>query len=635
MKGRIHFILALLSGLTLFPLVSYSQKNMDQKKKVLVLHSVEESRPWNTMFNNQLKESIKNNCPYEVELSIEYTDLILYHTEEYKDILEKSIRYKYKNNLPDIIIITQIEAANFVYERNLFPQTHKILIDLSIDLIKEHDHATNISVTLDFKTMLKHALDIFPQTKEVYVIAGNNNTDTHTLNLFINDMTVFQENISFKYLTNLNRAAIIDSIKKLPENSLVYYLAYTQDLDGHAVMAKDFSVEIAKNSNRPVFSFLDLLTEETGIFGGLVASLRSKAIKSVEIITLVFNGEDMETISPVEADYANTYDWQELKKWDIDIEQLPDSSIFYHRKYTFLELYKSEVIIGLFVLFSYTLLLILLLYSNRKKKISEQKLKIKNTHYELLNIEYKSQNELLKVEKERAEESDRLKLAFLLNMSHEIRTPMNSIIGFSEMLNDEKLDIVQRKEFTRLINNGSIQLLNIIDDILEISRLETHQVSIQTELFSVNILIKEMHDLFSLRIKEKGLSFTYETALDDENCYITSDKTIINRILCNLIENALKFTQQGFIKLGYLIKQNSLIFFVKDSGIGISSENMNRIFDRFMQEEKGLSLKYGGLGLGLAISKENASLLGGDITVESEKGKGSTFYFSIPYPANE
>jgi signal transduction histidine kinase len=633
MKGRIHFIWALLSGLTLFPLLGYSQNNMAQKKKVLVLHSVEESRPWNTMFNNQLKESIKNSCPYDVELSMEYTDLILYHTEEYKDILERSIRYKYKNNLPDIIVITQIEAANFVFERNLFPKTHKVLIDLSIDLITEHAHATNISVTLDFEAMVKHALNIFPQTKEVYVIAGNNNTDSHTLNLFINDMAVFKEDISFKYLNNLNRSAILDSIKKLPENSLVYYLAYTQDLDGHAVMAKEFSIDIAQNCNRPVFSFLDLLTEETGVFGGLVASLRSKAIKSVEVITQVFKGENMETIPPVEADYAYTYDWQELKKWNIDIEQLPDSSIFYHRKYTFLELYKSEVIIGLFVLFSYTLLLILLLYSNRKKRSSEKKLKVKNAHYELLNLEYKSQNELLKVEKERAEESDRLKLAFLLNMSHEIRTPMNSIIGFSEMLNDEKLDIAQRKEFTRLINNGSIQLLNIIDDILEISRLETHQVRIHPKLFSVNILIKELHALFSLRIKEKGLSFTYETALNDENCYITSDKAIINKILINLIENALKFTHQGFIKLGYLTMPNQLIFFVKDSGVGISSENTNRIFDRFMQEEKALSQKYGGLGLGLAISKENASLLSGDITVESEKGKGSTFYLSIPYPS--
>lgn len=239
------------------------------------------------------------------------------------------------------------------------------------------------------------------------------------------------------------------------------------------------------------------------------------------------------------------------------------------------------------------------------------------------------------VAKNKAEESNNLKTEFLNNMSHEIRTPMNGIVGFSEMLNDETIDKESRKEFTDIIIKCSHQLLNIIDDILEISRLETHQVTIHQETFCLNTLIKELHLLFYSRAREKGLSFIWESKLDDDKSYITTDKAKFNRILINLIENALKFTNQGAIKIGYYLEQNRLKLFVKDTGVGISEENINRIFDRFVQEEKKLSQKYGGIGLGLAISKENAILINGDITVESVKNSGSTFYLTIPYQASE
>ena len=240
-------------------------------------------------------------------------------------------------------------------------------------------------------------------------------------------------------------------------------------------------------------------------------------------------------------------------------------------------------------------------------------------------------NEDLLKAKEKAEESDRLKTEFLNNMSHEIRTPMNGIIGFSAMFDKPDLSEEKRKYYSKIVQNSSHQLLRIIDDILEISTLETKQERLNETEFCLNDLLMELFSVFNLKSKERNIPLYLKKALHDDQSYILSDKTKLNKILSNLLENALKFTSEGFVEFGYNIDKTNLILYVKDTGIGISPKNHEIVFERFSQENKDISHKLGGLGLGLSICKENSLLLGGDITLDSEKGKGSTFYVSLPY----
>ena len=242
----------------------------------------------------------------------------------------------------------------------------------------------------------------------------------------------------------------------------------------------------------------------------------------------------------------------------------------------------------------------------------------------------KIEQELI-VAKNKAEESNRLKTQFLHNLSHEIRTPMNGIVGFSAMLNSPNISLEKKKYFTKIVKNSSHQLLRVIDDILEISSLETKQVQLNEEEFNLNDLLMEQFAIFNLKSKERNIPLYLNKGLSNGQSQIIADTIKLSKILSNLIENALKFTIEGFVEIGYTLERDLLKLYVKDTGIGIAPECRQIIFERFLQENKEISRKHGGLGLGLSISKENAMLLGGTITLESEKGKGSTFFLTIPY----
>ena len=281
----------------------------------------------------------------------------------------------------------------------------------------------------------------------------------------------------------------------------------------------------------------------------------------------------------------------------------------------------------------------------QKEEIEQQKEEIKTHHDDLTHhkdhLEIMISERTLELEKAliKAKESDALKSSFLANMSHEIRTPLNAIVGFSSLLNSEELTSEKRESFTSIIQSNSDALLVLIDDILDLSKIEAGQIEIKLSIIKADIFTKQIFETFRQIKTQQGVEVRINSLAANNNYYIQADPFRLKQIFNNLLSNAIKFTSHGFIEIGVLPPENKhFTFYVKDTGIGISPEYHKVVFDRFRKVESVSNTLYGGTGLGLAITKRLIELLGGKIWVESSINSGSKFYFTIPLsekPKNE
>jgi hypothetical protein len=251
------------------------------------------------------------------------------------------------------------------------------------------------------------------------------------------------------------------------------------------------------------------------------------------------------------------------------------------------------------------------------------------------NQQIKKLNAELEIARQKAEESEQLKMAFLANMSHEIRTPMNGILGFAEVLKNNSLSGEEQQEYIGIIEKSGKRLLDIINDIVDISKIEANSISPNITRVKINEQLDNIYLFFKQEAEEKHLGFLLNKGLSDEYATVSTDSGKLNAILTNLLKNAIKYTKAGVVEFGYTFSNTldspELRFYVSDTGMGIPSQEINSVFDRFTRSNEVEQNALEGTGLGLSISKAYVELLQGKIWVESSRGNGSVFYFTLPY----
>lgn len=295
----------------------------------------------------------------------------------------------------------------------------------------------------------------------------------------------------------------------------------------------------------------------------------------------------------------------------------------------------NEVLIGLFsqelVEIKAEQMYLMVITDITVQKRAEELIKTKSTEIEAQNNELRSKNDELLIAKEKAEESDRLKSAFLANMSHEIRTPMNGILGFADLLNDPGISGEEQHEYVEIIEKSGARMLNIINNIIDISKIESGLMKVDLKTTNINEKIKYIFNFFRHEVEAKGMELHMNNKVASKNITITTDPEKLYAILTNLVKNAIKYSDQGDIEIGLDLKGPNLEFYIRDTGIGIPAERLEAIFERFIQADITDTQARQGAGLGLSIAKAFVEMLGGRIWVESEELIGSTFYFTIPY----
>ena len=601
---------------------------------VLYINSYHRGFAWSDgaeqSFRDRLKESGK-----KIELSTEYLDSRRFVYGKQIPFIAKSMEIKYANYRPNVVVVSDNAAFDFAVANRaqLFPGVPIVFCgynNFRPDAVKGVSDITGVNEEIDFAAAVEMALTVHPKTKTlVFILSTAEVTDRRIAEVV--EQTVlpgFRDRYNVVVIKDASLAEIRQNLAKLPRESLLFPYGQISDQGaGRALTPEENGRLIAGISPVPVYGVWDF-NIGTGVLGGRVLTGVDQGVAAADRVLRILNGESADAIPVLMTSPArNIFDYQVMQKFGLEPRDLPPASLIVNRPNSVWDNYFWPIIGVMLVITTETLLLVFLV---RYVRLRRKALATLKKERDSLEQRVRLRTEDLVEAKNKAESANKAKSVFLSNMSHELRTPLNAVLGFSQLLQRESGLSEEGRKSLATINRSGQHLLALINDVLEISRIEAGRSVIVREPFDLADLLSSVDEMIRGRAEGKGLTFCVEHALDLP-AFVEGDGPHLKQVLINLLGNAVKYTDQGQVTWRIDRCNGDISFAVSDTGPGISVEDQQRIFQAFYQTESGVA-KGDGTGLGLAISLEYAQLMGGRLIVQSQLGQGSTFTLSLPLP---
>jgi signal transduction histidine kinase len=645
--------------LTIFLYIHASQvcsaKPYNKTHSVLYINSYNVGMPWTDSITKGILQNLKQ---FEnTKLYVEYIDSKRFDGSQYYSDLFLTYQKKYRHKHFDLVIVSDNEALNFmkIYGDSLIPNVPVLFCGL----VNSSDYGFNsgryygIKEGIDLDDYVNVITQVLPNAKKIVFIGDKSPTVQNYFNTIKSFENKYKKRVSFQFESDILVDSLLFEVSNFRKSSAVVLFDISLDKNNEPINYESLATKIAKIAKSPVFCSNENIIAK-GFFGG---ALRSGFQQGQDVANLAINFLKNPDFKPKERFLQSksiyVFNYEKINEYEVNELMLPQNALILNSPHAIMLKYAKYMTLLIFGL-AFLLVIIFFLLFNVRKRMSadkqykknllecQEKLQTIEKKYKktnLMNVDLgKINNELIQTNKKllegktKAEESNRMKSAFLANVSHEIRTPLNSIIGFSNLMKMSKLE-PQEKEYLNYISKGGEAMLYLVDDIIDISKIDVDKLSITQRDVNVKHFFTDFYDYYnSLKaFKDKGhIELILDIDQSNSDFSIFTDEARLKQILTNLTDNAFKYTEQGYVKIGYSISSELCNFFVKDSGIGIPADKHDVIFQRYTQLEHSLVQPSDGAGLGLSIVKKLLNLLGGKIWLESKPGEGTSFYFTLP-----
>jgi signal transduction histidine kinase len=603
----------------------------------------------------------------DIILFVEYLDSKRFGNSNFNSLYQL-YKEKYHNINFDVAIANDNNALEFLleYGDSLIPDVPVAFCGVNNpeDYKLDNTRFYGIKEGVDKDSLNKLILRIMPDIEKLYFIADCTATSMVNIKYLKELEPGYIDKVKFEYIINISIDSLMKVVKQFEKGNAIALIDIFKDSDGAPVKPDVITERISKISPVPIFIDHQAVFGK-GICGGIINDGVAHG-KDVAALALKFidNPPGFKPENRIEQPEDNYYfDYKILKKYLVNTKLIPAGARIINKPNPKIIRYlKYIIILGIVVIIMVVFISIhVVSVTNRRRiekdlqqkilEIQDQNIKLEesnrlvnemNAELENINEYLSAANTELNEAKMKSEESDRLKTAFLANMSHEIRTPLNAIVGFANLLGEPDIPDEDYRYYVDIINSNSEQLLKLIDDILDLSKAEAEVIPVKNEYFSFQEVAYELINSIP-NYRNKDIDIRISTFSKKNPLMLHTDIHRFKQILSNLLSNAVKFTEKGYVELGHTFeKPGEVTIYIKDTGVGIDKKDLMNIFNRFWKIEKKGEYFNPGTGLGLAISKKLCEILKGRIWAESEPGKGSVFYFTLPYtvtdnikPANE